>query len=71
MEVSKLTVLVMPSMILSSLPSSFYSCSLAFSNINEFSTSSLSISMFVSLLSDSLFVEIYMNSFLVVVLKIL
>ena len=40
MEVSKFTVLFIPIIISSSLSSSIYSCSLACSNINEFSTSS-------------------------------
>ena len=50
-EVSKFTVIFMPSIILGLFSLSTYSCSLACS------TSSLSTSMFLLLFSDSLFVE--------------
>ena len=58
-EVSEVTVIFMPSIILGLFSLSTYSCSLACS------TSSLSSSMFLLLLSVSLFVEIAMSSFLV------
>ena len=64
-EVSKFTVMFMPSIISGLFSLSTYSCSLVCS------TSSLSTSMFLLLLSDSLFVEIAMNSFLVMLLEIL
>ena len=64
-KVSNVTVIFMPSIILGLFSLSTYSCSLACS------TSSLPTSMSLLLLSDSLFVEIAMSSFLVMLLKIL
>ena len=64
-DVSKFTLILMPSIISGLFSLSTYSSSLACS------ISSLSSSMFLLLLSDKLFVEIAMNSFLVILLKIL
>ena len=64
-EVPRLTVIFMPSIISGLFSLSNYSCSLACS------TSSLSTSMFLLLLSDSLFVDFAMNSFWVMLLEIL
>ena len=55
----------MPSIIIGLFSLSTCSCYLAYS------TSSLSTSMFLLLLSESLFVEIAMNSFLIMLLEIL
>ena len=64
-ELSKVTVIFMPSIILGLFSLPTFPCYLACL------TSCLSTSMFLLLLSDSLFVEVAMSSFLVMVLEIL